>query len=284
MTGCNGFVGSSLRDSFQKRGIGVIPISRFPDGGPNLIWLRETENLLAEADWLVHAAWQGTRRPARLESNIQRKNVEYARVLGNLCQSVQLRKIIGMGSQDEFGTTPTPWHDESPTAPTSAYAHAKLEVREAFEGTGVSTLWLRLFSVVGPGDTHRWIFTEAVAATLAGKRLEVGPCDNQWSFTHVDDVCNAAFLLASSGRQGPFCVTTRSFAPLRQYLEQVPCILGKNPIIDFNSKGQRGRDINAVPSGLLAFGWSPKHSFEQSVLTYVGWLSRQAPISVVSGR
>jgi nucleoside-diphosphate-sugar epimerase len=184
-----------------------------------------------------------------------------------------------MGSQDEFGLTPTPWYDWSHTAPTSAYALAKLNVRATFEGTGIPTLWLWLFSVIGPRDTHEWIFTDAVAATLSGRRLQVGPCDNKWSFTHVADVCNAVFLLAFSGRRGPFCVTAPFFAPLRQYLEEVSIILNMDSVIDFDLNGPQGRELGAVPSGLLDLGWSPKFSFEQSVLDYAKWLSQSTSMS-----
>lgn len=169
--------------------------------------------------------------------------------------------------------------DTSPTGPTDTYGLTKLHgeqyLRYLAAQRDLQAVIVRLFNVIGPGETNPHILPEIIAQLKMGRSvLRLGNISSRRDFIHVSDAADGFAAAAVSGEIAAGIVETVNLAGGRRYsvsemIETLGTITGRQ--IQVEHDGARMRKVDR-PS-LLAdvsrmqtiFGWKPRRSFAEAV-------------------
>jgi nucleoside-diphosphate-sugar epimerase len=223
ITGANGFLGRNLSSQLQIQGHSVRKLSRgrsSTNSSPvNYFSISSIEEALQNVDLLVHCGWAGVNSEQRSDPTLQNENVLIARNIASSMDNTGVKKIIALGSQDEFGEAMSPWSDLTLMSPTSAYGIAKRQVNEIFAETEKEFAWIRLFSTFGEGDLRDTIFLKVAKALKNNEMFELGSCKNLWANCHIDDIVTGITLAIDEEATGPINLAPLNATSLRSQIE-----------------------------------------------------------------
>lgn len=274
LTGASGFIGRHIRDFFSNDGTFVIWSASRSDPQSSIREIVKNNNL--ENVFVLLNGWGGVHSTSKLDSRLQSESLETFK--NQVAESIYLKPagIIGFGSQAEYAEG----EDEKRADPQHlTYALAKKNAREFLlresNVAQVSSHWLRLFSIYGPGMDERWILPNMIRHAEKNKTLSVGACKQLWGFLHVRDFCKALRLIIDNSMSVGFDIDVGYPAekPLRETLLDVEKILNRKVLHFVNDNfGQ----IDSVPNlgDLYQLGWQPEVSLEFGVKELVQHYAR----------
>jgi nucleoside-diphosphate-sugar epimerase len=209
VTGATGFLGSHLVRCLLESGrydvaAVVRPASRRLALEDTPVTIVEGELVRAEAltagvsafapETLVHLAWAAA-GPDERDRVEQVGNVELTGAVVLLAHAVGARRVVGLGSQAEYGPSERRLREDDPTAPNSLYGAAKLAAgavaRRLGAHLGVHVTWLRLFGAYGPGDDDRYLIPSVARALLAGRAPRLTEGRQVVDYLYVTDATEA---------------------------------------------------------------------------------------------
>jgi UDP-glucose 4-epimerase len=303
ITGCAGFVGSSVVDRLLADGHHIVGIDNFSTGREDFLALardRSTFTLvrgdirdpgvpLAAAegcDAVFHFAANadvrfGTEHPTLdLEQNtIATVNVlEAARRHG-------VKKVLFSSTGSVYGESevvPTP-EDAPMPIQTSLYGASKLAAEgfvEAYaEGFGIQVFIFRFVSLLGERYTHGHVVDFVRQLRAHPQTLHVlGNGRQRKSYLYIQDCIDAMLtaLRGSTERVGIFNLGTDEYCEVNESAGWIAATLGLQPALTY-SGGERGW-IGDNPfifldcSRIRSLGWRPSLSIHESVTRTVRWL------------
>ncbi len=227
VTGCAGFIGSTLSDALLADGHDVVGVDCFNDNYgraekrrnlehaqqwdafdfiPLDLSRGELDELVSDCDVVFHlAAEPGVRASwgQRFES-YQRNNVAVTQLLLEATKAEPTRRFVYASSSSIYGQAealPTP--EDTIPRPFSPYGVTKLAAEhlcDAYHGNfGVETVALRFFSVYGPRQRPDMAFNIFCRAALEGRPLTLfGDGGQTRDFTFVQDVVAATRAAGST--------------------------------------------------------------------------------------
>jgi UDP-glucose 4-epimerase len=303
VTGCAGFVGSTLTDRLLADGHEVVGIDDLSTGREDFLEeartlqsfrfvradLRDPQTSLDAAqgcDAIFHLAANadvryGTEHPTRdLEQNtiVTVNLLEAARRNG-----VRDFAFSSTGSvYGESAVIPTPEDAPSPIQ-TSLYGASKMSA-EAFiqayaEGFGIRALIFRFVSLLGERYTHGHVVDFVHQLREHPRTLHIlGNGKQRKSYLYIGD-CIEAMLLAlrdAPGKVNIYNLGTDEYCEVNDSIGWIGHTLGVNPERTY-SGGERGW-IGDNPfifldcSRVRALGWKPTMSIQEAVVRTVRWL------------
>jgi UDP-glucose 4-epimerase len=304
VTGCAGFIGSTLVDRLLAKGWTVTGYDNFSTGlgaflrhagaDPNFTLVKADlldtgalERAVAGADIVYHLAANadvrfGTDRPGRdLEQNtIGTFNVLEAMRKGGA------KRIVFSSTGSIYGehkTVPTP-EDAAFPIQTSLYGASKLAgeglIQAYCEGFGMTAVICRFVSVLGERYTHGHVFDFCRQLLSDPSELHIlGNGRQRKSYMYVGD-CIDAIMLAhekSTDRVGIFNLGLDESIEVRQSIAWIADELAMNPELRFagGDRGWIGDNplIHLDASRMRRLGWMPKLSIEAAVRRTVQWLT-----------
>jgi nucleoside-diphosphate-sugar epimerase len=270
ITGTTGFLGNHFANFLTIHGIDHLKIHSGTNLGSNSIsysdlCLPQGLSRLADCTHLVHFGWGGTNRNEREDALLQDKNLRNFQILIRASQQVGIRHFIGIGSQDEFGTVPGPWTDDSPQCPKSEYGLTKIRALNLLRASNLNFTWLRIFSVYGPMDKRAWLIPDVVNALNNSQPINLGPCENLWEFTHIDDIDSAVLWVITRKLFGVINLSNGDTRTLRVFLEILALFRGKSNLLTFSDEKSSQRSLQSLPGLLSSSGWTPKVKWEYGV-------------------
>ena len=280
LTGASGFVGAAVLRQMvmQRRDVAVLlreasDTTRIDDLLGRVPVIRGDATRIEDAraaiaafspDCVVHLAWQGVKGADR-NSQVQLENLPAAIALHRLAVDLGVARIIGMGSQAEYGPQGGRISEDTPTRPTTLYGAAKLAtgilLERAAATAGQSFAWLRLFSSYGPGDDPSWMIPYLVDRLLAGERPSLTAAEQVWDYIHVDDAAAAVVAMTESDASGMFNLGSGTARPLRDIVVMVRDLIDPSLPVGFGEVPYRADQVMHLEADVsrlrAATGWSP---------------------------
>ena len=273
--GARGFIGSHLVRHFSALGFEVTSFSHAPEnsnlGSNDYMDISLMTKRFQKIDVLINAAWIGLEQANRDNWGVQSRNVEINKSLLAAVTKATVNHYICLGSQDEFGLSITPWGDDDSLSPQSSYAKAKCEVLGCVEGSELPTTWARIFSTYGIGDLRNSVFLKVLRALKYQTPLELGGCEQMWTNLHISDLSRGIEKIISESIFGRVNVADDYSKSLRDQLEMMIQISGKENLITFNDNGAKYRNIESKSGKLKKTGWLPKVTYEEGFAELLEW-------------
>ena len=264
ITGAASFLGSHLVGYFLDKGDEVLALVRENargrerlskhEGNPSfkivVLDIKDIESLEDDFDVCIHLAWGGIGKAGRMDRNIQNENIEYAKILMQVCKEKNARRLLFAGSQAEYGQTlediqkkygdnfdikDIDMQDEnSPTLPKSEYGRAKLELKTVLknlgDSLGIEYVHMRIFSVFGEGDHETSLVSTCINNFRENKDVHIGECKQCWNYIYLKDLCKAIYLLSKNDLNNNyvFNVAGENNRILMDYVKDMKKVLKSN--------------------------------------------------------
>ncbi|MET0365930.1 MAG: NAD(P)-dependent oxidoreductase [Sphingobium sp.] len=299
VTGAGGFLGAAIADLAAARGHEVIALVRNASGArvaalagkcrivsADLSDRDAVQAALADTrpEIVIHSAWEGVGGAARA-GDIQFANIHTTVALTDMAISLGVRRIVGIGSQAEYGRHDRRIDESAEPAPFLLYGAAKLSAchlaRQRCMEAEVGFAWLRLFSLYGPGDNPNWLIPYVTAELLAGRAPRTSAGTQKWDYLHIVDAAEAVLEAALSDMaQGPLNLSSGRAVAVRAIIERLrdlacpglPLTFGEVPFSPYqimHLEGDNGRLCAAT-------GWTPHIAIEDGLATVVDAMRQAA--------
>lgn len=230
VTGCAGFIGSSLSLALLKKGYEVIGIDSFTENYtkwiknrnmdklvryPNFSYIQESlltsdlQLILKNVNYIFHqAAMPGVRSSwgADFQKYVD-YNILATQKLLEAAKHSFIEKLIYASSSSIYGQTNGRVSEDRRPAPFSPYGVTKLAGEHLCQvyhaNFGVPAVSLRYFTVYGPGQRPDMAFHKFIRNMLADKEITIyGDGEQTRDYTYIDDAVNANLLAMEKGRPG----------------------------------------------------------------------------------
>ncbi|HSV18768.1 MAG TPA: NAD-dependent epimerase/dehydratase family protein [Casimicrobiaceae bacterium] len=303
VTGCAGFIGSTMVDRLLANGHEVVGIDNFSSGQPPFLEsaLRHPGFRLVEGDLLdgalVHAACQDTDTIFHFAANADvrfgpdhpRRDLEQNTIVthnvleGARRNGVRRFAFSSTGSvYGEAAVIPTPEDAPFPVQ-TSLYGASKLACEgmiEAYaESFGIQAFVFRFVSILGERYTHGHVVDFYRQLRQDPTRLRVlGDGRQRKSYLYVHD-CVDAVLLAlerASARVNRYNLGVDSYCEVNDSIGWISAAMNVKPRLEYGG-GDRGwigdnPFIFLDTARIRGLGWAPKLSIRQGVERTVAFL------------
>jgi UDP-glucose 4-epimerase len=304
VTGCAGFIGSTLAERLLDQGAAVVGLDSFTDFYPrpvkerNLAALKSrpgfrfAEGDLRSADLpklldgVTHvfhlAAQAGVRRSWGGEFQVYTGlNVDSTQRLLEACVDRKLERLVYASSSSVYGDeVAIPMVESALPQPVSPYGVTKLAAEQLchlyFVNYGVPAVSLRYFTVYGPRQRPDMGFHRFFSAIQAGRPVvQFGDGLQTRDFTFVADAVTATAAAAVRGTPGRvYNIGGGSRVSLKEVFELIGRVSGRTVTID-RQPPQKGdmRDTYADTSRARAdLGFAPSVTLEQGLRAMWQWM------------
>ena len=303
VTGCAGFIGSTLVDRLLSQGLDVIGIDNFSTGHLKFLEFALAQNkfkfydvdLLDEKsilpcfsgiDFVFHLA---ANADVRFGTSNPKKDLEQNTIVTfNVLEAMRksgIKNIAFSSTGSVYGESPLiPTPEDGPfPIQTSLYGASKLAceglIASYCEGFGFQSWIFRFVSILGERYTHGHIFDFYHKLSISPDRLDVlGNGKQRKSYLYVQDCIDGMLLAISSAREkvNIFNLGVDDYCEVNQSIEWICAELNLAPKM-FYSGGERGwigdnPFIYLDTSKMRSFGWTPRFGIKEGVLKTVKYL------------
>jgi UDP-glucose 4-epimerase len=303
VTGCAGFIGSTLTDRLLSSGCTVVGIDDFSTGQPRFLdnAAKHPRFRLVEADLLNSGALQAAMRGAdcvfHLAANADvRRGTEHPRkdleqntiATFNVLESMRangIRKIAFTSTASVYGETtvfPTPEDAPFPLQ-TSLYGASKLAceglIAAYCEGFSFQSWIFRLVSILGERYSHGHVFDFCKQLRSHPTKLTVlGNGRQRKSYLYIQDCLDAVLLAMSraTARVNLFNLGIDSNCEVNDSIAWISAALDLNPQVTYTGgdRGWAGDNpfIHPDTTRIRALGWRPKLDIAESIRRTIAFL------------
>ena len=302
VTGCAGFIGSTLTDQLLKQGNHVTGIDCFTDYYPRSIKEKNISrarknpqftfiekeirdiSTFPDVDYIFHEAAQAGVRSSWGEdfSIYTHHNIDSTQYLLESYKNTSLKKFVYASSSSVYGDVCLPMREDMRLQPVSPYGVTKLAAEHLcylyWKNFGLPTVSLRYFTVYGPRQRPDMAINKFVTAILNEKPITLyGDGTQTRDFTYVSDIVDANIRTAEKGNPGSvFNIGGGSRITVNELIRELEKNCGKPAHILFTEK-QKGdvQDTLAdIHMARTVLGWEPHIPIGEGVRKYVEWFIR----------
>jgi nucleoside-diphosphate-sugar epimerase len=306
VTGCAGFIGSTLADRLLADGADVIGIDAFTDYYPRAIKERNLSAALAHPRFtFVEGPIQGVDLPARLRDRTHvfhlaaqagvrkswgrdfaiysNNNIEATQLILEASRSAPaLERLVYSSSSSVYGDrVPMPMREDALPEPVSPYGVSKLAAEQLcylyFANFGVPSVSLRYFTVYGPRQRPDMAFHKFLRAAIDDEPITLyGDGDQTRDFTFVADAVNANLLAAARGVPGRvYNIGGGSRVSINDVLRMIERIAGRRPRITLDpaQKGDMRHTYADTSRAQSELGYAPTVGLEAGLTAEYQWLT-----------
>ena len=306
VTGCAGFIGSTLAERLLADGADVVGIDCFTDYYPRAVKERNLgaalthqryrfiESRIQDADLpaLLHdrthvfhlAAQAGVRKSWGRDFDIYTvNNIEATQVLLEAATRMpSLERLVYSSSSSVYGDlVPMPMREDALPQPVSPYGVSKLAAEQLcylyFSNFAVPTVSLRYFTVYGPRQRPDMGFHKFLRANILDEPITVfGDGDQTRDFTFIADAVNANVLAATRGVPGRvYNIGGGSRVSVNDVLEMIERVAGRRPrvTVDPAQKGDMRHTYADTSLAHADLGYAPTVGLEEGLAAEHQWLT-----------
>ena len=240
LTGISGFLGSAIAEklSVKYTVIGLVRknsnLWRLLEINQSNIKLLDIESADLEMELnklkpntLIHSAWNGVAAADRSDWTNQTQNVVLTANLLLLAKKIGIKKIIGLGSQAEYGDFEGKIDETFLPNPLSAYGASKLasmQIAQSFCNLNkIEFIWLRLFPLYGEREDLNWFIPMLIQNALQNKSLDLTGCEQKYGYLHIADFTKAIekVVINTSNASGIYNLSSHFSVKLRSIVELI---------------------------------------------------------------
>ncbi|MFA5294488.1 MAG: NAD-dependent epimerase/dehydratase family protein [Methanoregulaceae archaeon] len=296
VTGCAGFIGSTLTDRLLEDGYEVIGIDRFSDyyardlkeqniasavKNPHFTLLEEDilgMERFPLVDYVFHLAAQAGVRASWGKSFAiyTRDNIQATQQLLEFYRDQEIRKFVYSSSSSVYGDVALPMREDQRVQPVSPYGVTKLAAEHLCslygKNYGVPIVSLRYFTVYGPRQRPDMGINRFVRAILNGEPITIYGDGNQTrDFTYIDDAVEANLLAAMSDARGEvFNIGGGNRISVIELVRAIEAATGKTAHI--RHIGEQKGDVQDTWADTgkaeKVLGWQPKVGIKEGLKSY----------------
>lgn len=301
VTGCAGFIGSTLVDKLIEKDISVIGVDCFTDYYPRSIKEKNLSSALQsgkfkfiekdiysmdsfpDVDYVFHQAAQAGVR-ASWGSSFEiytRNNIEVTQKLLESYKDRDLKKFIYASSSSVYGNAKLPMTEDSILKPVSPYGVSKLAGEHLcylyWKNYQIPTVSLRYFTVYGPRQRPDMAMHKFIKAILIGDKITIYGDGNQTrDFTYVDDIIEANILSAMNANSGEiFNIGGGNRITVNALISLIEELTGKNAIVEYieSQKGDVDNTWANIDKAKLELGWTSKFDIRKGLENEIEWIT-----------
>ena len=241
-------------------------------------WASEIEQ--AKPEVFVSLDWDGVAGQSRNDDR-QWSNLPRQRELILAAVRSGATRIVGVGSQAEYGPRSDRISERAPTTPVSVYGQSKVaamsQLMELCEGAGITAVWARVFSVYGPMDNDGVLLQEVTDALRERGSVDLSSGEQLWSYLYASDAGRAmATLVGDPLAEGIYNVGHPAAPRLRNTVEQFALLGGLAGGLRFGAlPGNSLSSARLQPDvdRLRSLGWDPEISLATGLELTAAWLA-----------
>ena len=300
VTGCAGFIGSTLVDRLLADGYEVFGIDRFSDYYPREIKERNLSSAIGHpqftfieddilqiedyplVDYVFHLAAQAGVRASwgkSFEVYI-RDNIQATQHLLECYKGTDIKKFVYSSSSSVYGDVELPMREDSLPQPVSPYGVTKLAAEHLcylyWKNYGVPTISLRYFTVYGPRQRPDMGINKFVRAVMNGEAITVyGDGTQTRDFTYIDDVVEANNLAAMSNLEGEvFNIGGGNRISVNDLIGAIEEVTGR--VATVRHVGEQKGDVKDTWADTRKaerlLGWHARIGIVQGLARYIDWI------------
>jgi nucleoside-diphosphate-sugar epimerase len=234
-------------------------------------------------DVLIHLAWYGVENRFRNEYQQISLNLNHVSNLLEILEKTKIKKIIGFGSQGEYGPQEKPINEELKPTPTTFYGVAKLcayQIMNLFcQQREIDFAWVRLFSIYGPNDNASWLIPTVIKEIMNNNSPALTEGKQLWDFLYVADAVDAIVsILCTDHARGIFNLGSGKAVTVRRVVESIRDVINPTIELGFGLVPYRPDQVMFLEANIERFknitGWFPQVSLQQGLEnTIVGYQS-----------
>ena len=156
---------------------------------------------------------------------------------------VGCQQVVMAGTCAEYDTEFGYLREDTPTRPVTLYAAAKLSCcllgQQIAAGAKTGFAWGRIFYPYGPQEEPRRVVPAAIRSLQQGQPFPATCGEQVRDYIFVEDVADAFCVLAESGANGVFNVSSGMPVTIRQLLETIGDLMGRADLIQFGAQPYR---------------------------------------------
>lgn len=303
VTGCAGFIGSSLVDRLLADNHSVTGIDCFTDYYPRALKERNISgaknnpdftlieedifnmNSFPEVDVVFHQAAQAGVRASWGKSFTiyTHNNVDGTQKLLEWYKNHPVKKFVYASSSSIYGDArQLPVTETATPQPVSPYGVSKLAAEHLcylyWKNFGVPTISLRYFTVFGPRQRPDMAINKFMHSIASGKTIiRYGDGSQTRDFTYIDDIVSANLLAAGSRYEGEvFNIGGGNRIRLGDLISLMESVTGKKAVIQTESlqKGDVTDTWASTEKAKSLLHWAPSTDIEQGLKKYWEWMKK----------
>ena len=282
ITGANGFIGSHLVRSILEKNLGKVSIlirktssiHRIKDLLSRLKVFFYEEGLFASEniDICYHLAWIGVANTYR-NDDLYEKNNEISFFVLKLCRLNNIKKLIALGSQAEYGIKQSKVSEKDSLEPITEYGKSKKKISQMMKSYclchGIEFIWVRLFSSYGPYDQDCWLIPYVIKKYLSGKHPQLTAGEQLQDFLYISDVVDGLIELMRLRFIGDINLGSSSAVKIREVVEKIFFYVSPKTELIFGEIPYRIDQQYLIEADMSLFfsftSWRPMVSLEDGI-------------------
>jgi nucleoside-diphosphate-sugar epimerase len=306
VTGCAGFIGSTLTERLLADGADVVGVDCFTDYYPRPVKERNLSGALAHPRFrFIDSAIQDLDLTAELidrthifhlaaQAGVRKSwgrdfaiysvnNIEATQLLLEAATSMpSLERLVYSSSSSVYGDrVAMPMREDALPEPVSPYGVSKLAAEQLcylyFANFRVPTVSLRYFTVYGPRQRPDMAFHKFLRATITDEAITLyGDGDQTRDFTFISDAVNANILAASRGVPGRvYNIGGGSRVSVNDVLAMIERVAGRRPRVNVDpaQKGDMRHTYADTSRARADLGYAPTVGLEAGLAAEYQWLT-----------
>lgn len=208
ITGANGFIGRHLDEPLLAAGARVSRLARstpllgYAEGDWHILDLTDRLKVAEvfadlQPNYVIHLASSKDRSSNVVQfADIYQTNISMSLNVIEACRALKnFRRLVCLGTCDEYGLTQSPYDETQKGAPTTAYGLSKLSISQIltslYHSHRFPSVVLRPTVVYGPGQGEEMFLPALIRSLLAGKEFAMTAGEQLRDFIYIDDVVDA---------------------------------------------------------------------------------------------
>lgn len=252
VTGASGFIGSYLVKALVDDNHEVLCLKRvtsnleaLQDYVNKVKWVNTTDNWHEafcefKPDIVYNLAWSGVAAQDRVVWDKQVCNIAMQQELLDLALKVGCKKIVGTGSQSEYGDFQNKIDESYPVNPKTAYAAVKsasLTIMKSFcEINGLEWYWFRLFPLFGPYEAEKWLIPSLIKSIATKDSMDLTLGEQKLSYLYVGECAKAIEMaICADHKSGIYNICSDNPTPLKTLVTKIRDKVNPNFKLNFGA-------------------------------------------------